>query len=356
MTELEAQEVWDLMYSQWPKDAVMRAFSRSKGGGVLGYVPTGPQSLRQWVAYNDRMEHNSYVQLNPTKRRSGQRVSGDDITHWSWFMVDIDPIAPDPNLDLATSFVEGFMRNYFGLQHYDPTIIFSGRGQQLWFALEPYDLSQRIMLMKEPPPRNWGGFDNLSLDRPVETVEVTLREAAPRAMSYWLNILKARMEQWDQARATAGLPTSGCTIDTSVSDLPRVMRMPYTINYKTGMLALILQEGSRHTGLADKLVRYAPYKLWQEPEVIEGFEPTEGTFWGNFLPHMKVGGRIYLTEGASEGGRHKAATAALLSLKELGCGREQARAALLFGAKLCSPPLDPREIMPMIERHYRRVA
>lgn len=349
MTQAQAEEVFALLGAQWPAGSIMRVFARNKFGHTRGDTILDPEMLANWTEHATRMGWNCYVQMNPTRKKGTGRTSGKDVTAWSWFLVDLDPITDTPELDLARKFVEHFMSNYLGMMHLKYHLIDSGRGWQMWFPLHSVALKwdngpmgTNIIVRTDPLARDFELSDTV-----VGSRILPLREAAPRAMSFWLNMMKQRMEQQ--------LPDCGVTIDTSVSDLPRVMRMPYTRNVKTGRETSILRKTlGWNPGLGEKLISYAPYSVWKEDEYAD-VEMPEGASWHLWLTHpgMKVNARIYLTEGVSEGGRHKAATAALLALKELGCPAEQTQAALLWGASLCTPPLQPREITPMIQRHFR---
>jgi len=339
----EAQIVWRILRAQWPQDAVMRLFYRTKLGATHGSYVLSPEDLAGETDYATKNGWNSYVQMNPTRKRGNGRCSAADITHWSWFVVDIDPTGPNPAVSDVMEEVLAMMRNYFGLQHLHATVIFSGRGLQLWFPLEPENLDGSVVVRQEPMPRY---FD--PDDRVAGTTMVPFRIVAPRVMGYWLDLLRRRIEE--------RLPDCQCTIDTSVSDLPRVMRLPYTWNFKANRPTTLVQEAAGvNLTLGRKLICYAPYALWKEPEMPVGLgDVSSETPWQRFVPHLTRGARIFLTEGGTEGGRHRQAAAALLSLKELGCGPNQTQAALLWGASLCSPPLEPREIIPMIDRHFQR--
>ena len=347
MTLEQAEEVFELL-----GHSHLRVFARNRSGRTMGETILDPRQLATWSGFWTERGFNLYVQMNPTKKKGAGRVSTADISHWNWFLVDLDPISETPKLELAKEFVEMFVANYLGVKQPRYTLIDSGRGWQMWFPLPSMSLTYKdgpieakIIVHQAPLARD---FELEDFDE-TNTRELFIRDAAPRAMSYWLNFLKDRME--------LTLPDCGVTIDTSVSDLPRVMRLPYTENFKTGRPTSVLRSAAKmfNPGLGGKLISYAPYKVWKQAE-YEAYEMPEDASWLHYLLHpgMKVNARIYLTEGVSEGGRHKAATAALLTLKELGCNVTQAEAALLWGARLCSPPLEAREIIPMISRHFQR--
>jgi hypothetical protein len=350
MTKNQACQFFDIMLGHWPAGSVFRYFARRPfDGRVHGQAILTPSELVRVTKWADDNGYNSYVQVNPTLKCTGVRCSGVDVTHWSWFLFDIDPISTpdDPFLRREAAHdalmeAERILRGYLGIDRLKRTIIDSGRGVQGWYPLEPVDLSGTETLRCAPLPRQWNDEDLIE-----STVEFPLRTAVPRAMSYWLEFFRARMLLVGQGE---------CAVDTSVSDLPRVMRIPFTVNAKTGQIGeLMSYDSGVNVGLAHKLLHYAPYDLWKPKDPILALMNTnETTPWDKFLNFMSVGGRVYLTEGAAEGGRHKAAASALLSLHELGCGKEQARSALIWGGQLCTPVLPPREIHPMIERHYRR--
>lgn len=346
MTLAQAEEVFAHLGHPF-----LRVFARDRSGRIMGDTMLDGAMLANWSDHWTRMGYNLYVQMNPTRRKGIGRTSGKDITHWNWFLVDLDPISDNPKLDLAREFVESFISSYLGMQWVKYTLIDSGRGWQMWFPLHSAKLGWKdgpvdtqIMVHTQALARDFT-LEDFDV---TNTLTLTLREAAPRAMSYWLNLLKERME--------LTLPDCGVTIDTSVSDLPRVMRLPYTTNFKTLRPTSILRKAEGwNPALGAKLISYTPHNVWRKEE-YGAYEMVADATWHHYLVHpgMKVNARIYLTEGAHEGGRHKAATAALLTLKELGCDAIQTEAALLWGARLCAPPLEPREITPMIDRHFQR--
>jgi len=328
----------------------MRVFARSsKTGATYGNTILTPETLVNWASHCIKRGYNVYIQMNPTRKKGAGRVSSADISHWCWFLVDLDPTSERPDLGLAEEFVGYFMMNYLGLTKLHYHLVNSGRGWQLWFPLKVEYLGEgiddpKVAVHTQSLPRMFDLYD-ISEDN---TMLLPLREAAPRAMSYWLNLMKQRLEQ--------AAPNCGVTIDTSVSDLPRVMRMPGTLNFKTFREAHVMREAKGvNLGLGHKLIHYAPYNVWRNDDAAT-YAMAEGATYHHYLVHpgMKVAARKFITEGETEGGRHKAAAAALLSLKELGCNATEAEAALLWGARLCSPPLDPREITPMIDRHFQR--
>lgn len=335
MTKSEVERVLSL-FAHWPEGSIARFFARNPTTqDVFGASASSARWLCDYANWADEMGFNSYIQVNPTNKQEGTRCRAEDISHWCWFLLDIDPVLPyaDPMEALAKA--ESLLKAQFGLTKLSRVIIDSGRGVQAWYPLGPIPTNDVFRAHTDPLPRLF----ELE-DVPSVVKEMTVGEAAPRAMAYWLGWLNERMGTHE-----------GCNIDTSVSDLPRVMRLPYTINQKTGRKASIFDtyHGGVNETLAHKLLSYAPYKVWQDRPVVD---VPSGASWTEYVGHMTRGGRVFLTEGQDEPGRHRAASAAMLSLMDLGCDPEQIKAALRFGGSLCTPCLPASETNQMVDRRF----
>lgn len=334
MIRSEVEQIFNL-FSHWPEGSIVRFFARNPTTqDVFGASASSARWLCDYANWADEMGFNSYIQVNPTNKQEGTRCRAEDISHWCWFLLDIDPVLPyaDPMEALAKA--ESLLKAQFGLTKLSRVIIDSGRGVQAWYPLGPIPTNDVFRAHTDPLPRLF----ELE-DVPSVVKEMLVGEAASRAMSYWLGWLNERM----------GGTYSGCNIDTSVSDLPRVMRLPFTINQKTGRRSSILECSSGvNVSLAEKLLTYAPYSLWKSKPILN----ISFSDWASFIPYMTRGGRIFVTEGSTEPGRHRAAASALLSLLELGCSKNQIKAALYFGGKLCTPVLPDSEIDPMVDRRF----
>lgn len=327
MTPNEAKEVWDLFHSYWPAGSVMRYFSRRpRDGAVYGGSLGGPTELSRATDWADKHGYNSYWQPQPTKKRHGTRCNGADITHICYFMVDIDPTdeyEADPHgmaalvIDLMDGFVEAPLTHF---------TIYSGRGVQVFYPVVPTRLDSVFHL---GDPRH----------------EVLLRDAAPIAFGFWLK------EMQRQLRGALG-----CIIDVECVDLPRLMRMPNTINQKTGAYSRFdNHSGNVATmGLLPALINRTPAVLWTPRNPVVSLGPK--SHWIEYVPNMTVSGRRFLQEGSPSPGRHKAATSAMLSLIELGAEEEQVRGALYFGASMCEPPLPHAEVDDMVRRRFHTIA
>lgn len=340
MTKEEAEQILALFDPAYPA----RFFARNPANQeVFGGAVTDADMLVVYANWADAANYNSYIQLNPTEKLTGTRCRAEDVSHWSWFVLDIDPVGgvpfdtefgtlTPPGLpEVMLEKAESLMKAQFGLSKLHRVLIDSGRGMQAWYPLGPISTNETIHVHTEPLPRDFELEDVHNVTR-----ELRMGDAASRVMSYWLGWLSARLGSY-----------AGCVIDTSVSDLPRVMRLPFTINQKTGRRASIIETTSKvNESLARRLLTYAPYKVWKDRPAVD----VAGGGWTAYVGHMTRGGRIFLTEGAEEPGRHRAASAAMLSLLDLGCPMEEIKAALRFGGSLCTPVLPASETDPMVER------
>jgi hypothetical protein len=347
LTLEQAAQLWNHLYSVWPGGSVFRFFSRSRDGITNGWVIDGPEALVSSVKWAEGQGHDCYVQLNPTRKRIETRCTTADITHWQWFLLDIDPVEAEYDCRLALETAEYILTNYLGIKTLHRLVIDSGRGLQAWYPLEP--LSMGLIHYIRTKRDADCSYDEIMVDPFAGSAQHPTATVAQRTMSYWLNFLKQRLGGYNDGR-----PAWGCTVDVSVSDLPRVMRLPYTVNQKTGRRGGIVEDNlAPNVALREKLIRYAPYDIWKE---VPAVQPPSGTDanspWQAFVPAMTVRGRIFVTEGVEEPGRHHAAVAACRSLRELGCGRDEALKALVVGGLVCTPILEERECRKIVDRNY----
>jgi len=185
-----------------------------------------------------------------------------------------------------------------------PIIIDSGRGMQAWIRLDDWACADSKEQIKANPATTIG------------------RAIARRANGYWLKTLDEKL----------GV-CHGCRIDTSVSDLPRVMRCPGTINVKTGRATRFVVPSTRvYTGLAHKLVTGTPKKALEDPPAPEGIEP--GQPWQSVFPHLTLMAQNYLRYGQEEPGRHKVMWHTAKKFFELGVTRKEAKKAIRWANAL----------------------
>lgn len=283
-----------------------------KGGRCEGSWAQSPMELVQFArAY---VGWNFYVQPNPSAKRHGNRCGAADIAFWRWFLIDIDPVdgavfappvetewgpCPVELAEIAADTLQGIAA-YSGTRAY-AKFVFSGRGIQLWIPLDAVD------------------FDNSS----------TSRHKVQACQRYWLEQLERRRRD-DRVR----IDVSAC------ADLPRLFRCPGTVNQKTGEMARFLHsfEMKANPGLASKILAYTPdYAQAPPPEaptmVIRGS-------WQAAVAYMSREGANFLTYGAVEPGRHRAACAAARSLAELGVAESEIVDALTLGCARSRPAIE----------------
>jgi hypothetical protein len=139
-------------------------------------------------------------------------------------------------------------------------------------------------------------------------------------MSGYLRALKDCSEQW----------APGWIVDTTCSDLARVVRCPGSVNQKTGRRAVV-ERVANGPGLdVSVLLRYNQAPISQE--IVKPFETANLL---GILPHLNVRARTFILEGAASPGRHSACFATAKNLNELGVPRDRTFEWLLIGAGRC---------------------
>lgn len=300
MNESQAQEIWSILPHP-SREHVVRVFAK-RNTITRGDFARNSRELVRFA--NAASDLSVYVAPNPTTRTVGIRHNNEDVTHWSFFLIDIDPIEDDYIPNNALDEVLKILGGYCGhdLFKTPPNIIDSGRGIQVWCRTDDRELGEG-----ENP-----------FHGPID------RKIARRAMSYWLKKLSRRL----------GL-IEGCKIDTSCSDLPRVMRMPYTINHKTHREATIIQKQEQpFPWLIPFLVAGTPAEVLYQPDT-----PSAGvvSHWQLVFTKLTKSAQEYILFGKEEPGRHQVAWHTAKSLEELGVSREQAEKAIYRANKLKGP-------------------
>lgn len=287
-----ARKLWYLL--PHPSDShVVRLFARNRGGKVTGDFARSPEEIVRFA--NSLPDWNCYVCPNPTLRTDGVRHNAEDVTHWSFFLVDIDPIEDEFNAEEALCEVMTKLGGFFGHDLFSrkwmPTIIYSGRGYQIWFRGDDLEFSDSFT-----------------------------RNHARKVMSYWLTFFSKRFGM-----------IYGCKIDTSTSDLPRPMRLVGTYNIKTGEEAHFKEiQEKPFPWLFPILWGATPKEVLIEKEIVV----TSGKRWQDVFRYLTPSAQEYLLKGLVEPGRHKRVSHVAKSLLELGISREETRNAIVRANKL----------------------
>ena len=306
----EYRRLWNVL--PHPEGSVVRLFSR-RGDQRDGDFAESPRDIRRFA--DAHSEGNIYIAPNPTNFRGGTRHSAKHVTHWSYFLVDVDPVEDDYDANAALWKALTYLGEWAGkdLTKRLPLIIDSGRGMQAWVRLED--------IVLDP-----------SVDRKAGIVDGRIHpKTAARVNSHWLKKLNDRLKV-----------IHGCQVDTSCSDLPRVMRCPGTYNQKTGRKARIINcTDVVYDGLA-YLLSTIDEKYLDEPE--SDVEIEKGQKWQMVYHHLTRTAQQYLTSGWVEPGRHKTANHTARTLLEKGCTKAETWKALKHANKLAGEeealPLD----------------
>lgn len=301
----EIKQLWPLLpHIQTPDGpTTIRWFARNLEGTEKagGYADTEKELI---AAIHSCPDRNFYVCPNPTLSRVGIRNRTSDVTHWSWLLLDIDPIVksgfdPHPLMDAALLYLGDMIGEDFART--SPIVIDSGRGLQAWFRLNDWPLADKS---EGPYGSNFLG-----------------RREARITMRYWLDKLDKYLGE-----------VSGCRIDTTTSDLPRPMRCPGTKNAKTHrMTRMIIPSSHIFMGLAHRLIVGVPserFRVDPIPSLPGGVE------WQDVFVNLTIKAQNYLCHGKVEPGRHETAWHTAKNLAEKGLTREAVRRALVYANSL----------------------
>ena len=298
------------IYLKPPEGSQVRYFAKS-GKRTTGGVIKDAEHLAFLMATFREKGWDAYIQPNPSNGKK-KRSSAKDITHYRWFTMDIDPTSqPTP----TATFEMNVPAPLVGKQ---TTCIYvkTGRGIQLWW---------RAMQLEIPNDRQ--------------------REALRYANACMLKETFLDDPRWK--------------VDF-LPDLPRLVRMPQTINSKTGQLAEVVgwpMEGAEYLR-PDKMMEWAGDPP-PPPEPVTLVNDK----WQNALPHLSLTAKTFIMEGVDSKdtdspGRHHSAVAAARSLRDANLPYDCALVAVLRGARRCCPALDEDnsfttyEVMRIVSQAY----
>jgi hypothetical protein len=309
-----AIELWACLPHPSPAH-VVRLFAKDSKGRLYGDFARGPWEIDRFVT--EHKEHDVYIAPNPTLRCSGTRHSAADVSHWSFFFLDVDPVEErnDPHLFLAQAL--DLLEDKVCKRLDQCITLDSGRGTQAWIRLEDWPITNN-------------------------TAEIGISgKNARKVMGWWLTHLASILGTM-----------YGCRLDTTVSDLPRVMRMPGTVNTKTGKMATFIRTSQwQHEGLAQLLAVGTPDSVFNEPEI--SVLPV-GTPWQMVFTKLTLQAQNYLTKGKEDPGRHTTCWHTARKLQELGIDITQARIALQYANSILGEEmaLSPADIEHALKTAY----
>jgi hypothetical protein len=307
----DLDRLWDLLPHP-SADSVVRLFWRKKTGERGGDYARNLKELRRFVSATQG--RNVYVAPNPTQSTIGMRHETKDVTHWSYLLIDVDPLsdAVNPQPALVLDEALRLLGEWIGkdLQANPPIIIDSGRGMQAWIRLEDIVFDDHDTVV----PKDgifYSGEKAISMRR----------KTARRSMGHWLKRLADTIGTMHE-----------CRLDTSCSDLPRLMRCPATVNQKTGRETAIICPGSgQHVGYSSLLVTGTPETTYAEPDV----NAIPGRTWQLAFSDLTRMAQTYLQNGQEEPTRHKVLFHTTKKLMEVGCTEAETFKAVSRANGLC---------------------
>ncbi len=269
--------------------------------GVTGGEAKDPNHLAYILGNLGTRNFNAYINFNPSRHTSLKGGSA-DVYEWRHVLIDVDPVDSDANPQAVVETVG----RYVDLSAC--TVINSGRGMQLWLALEPTRME-----------------------------DGKTRRAVERGMAGYLTWLGSECDG------------HGCRIDTGMSNLDRVVRPPGSINQKSGRTARLISVASRRAKPEDVMARALPEAA--EPKRLENVKS-----WNLLavLPHLTERAADFLTEGLKEPGRHAGCYAAAACLRELGVPQDAAMPLVINGGNKCRPRLRVVDMERVLRNAYSK--
>lgn len=219
----------------------------------------------------------------------------------------MDPVEKKYNAEAAVREALLWFGEWNGKPLDNVIIIDSGRGCQAWVRLDDIPLC-----------------DDDHCGHNHRNIRCIPRSVARRVNGYWLKRLDEQLGVF-----------LGCRVDTSVSDLPRVMRCPGTVNAKTGRPTKFIHATDRPVVGLSSIMSCIPKQYLTDPVAPEGV--VAGQPWQMVFSHLTRTAQEYLLQGKEEPGRHQVMWHTAKKFWELGVTREEARRALRRANTLKGP-------------------
>lgn len=265
-------------------------------------------SARELLDYVSRIglkDVGIYVALNPS-RLTQYKPSKQDILRVRWMAFDLDPmpevIGADPTLAVfrLKACLSQLQRGPAGYT----LAIDSGRGLQVWCRLGGGAV---------------GGTDEA--DTLVKALTAHVKQAT-----------------------LAGLAECGYNLDTSCGEISRVVRLPGSINRRTGRYARFMYGIPGDPDLPTEELAWdavRPLALRGAPGHPQDLPPLGSGTLLHIAPRVTPTARHFLLFGTDTSGdsRHKDCFTTAKCLQEIGVEAEQAYNLLALGASRCLPPL-----------------
>lgn len=289
----EIDKVWDLLPLK--PGEYHHVWARGEGKPDFALCLRSKRGLERFRKWTTVQKMNAYIGCNPLKHAVNFRAKAHDVSRIATIFLDIDPI---PDLCGEPVFFAGELLEKLAAEGFcrqEISMIDSGRGIQLW----------------------------ISMDVPLEGHDKV------RALVH--HLAESMGERF------------ACKLDTSVTDLPRVMRLPGTVNQKTGRPATVVRAATET--VSAESWEHAPMHEMPKSQVPEISSQRLDVILCS-IPAIAVD---FILIGV-ELDRHKACYTTMKSLSEAGVPADAALQLTLKGAALSS--LDPGHVYHTHEQVY----
>lgn len=304
----ELQRTWDVLTLPYSHETIdtkpyVRWFARSRtDGATIGGMLQRPDDFAPLLGVNEK-GYDMFLHLNPTHPRVTRRATIPDTMSWAFMLVDIDPLGEPYTQRRAEAAIVPIMLDLcskLGVERLTPTVVYTGRGVHLWVRLHPHAVD-------------------------------------------WAHVGDA------QRKLLRSLsPPAGFRIDP-LGDTARVVRMPGTINHKTGQRAVLIEPGLLEPiGVSARILEHGA------PPPPRATATETGLEWQDVKDSLTERARIFLDLGAEEGVRHETCWHVCNLLFQRGVTKESALSALVWGNDASAVKLTPKELVSIVRQVYGR--